>query len=392
MTDNVDVLIIGGAIMGSSLAWWLTRDPGFGGRVVVIERDPSYAYAATSLSHSSIRQQFGQAINVRISQFGAAFLRDIRDWMGPEAPPIPIRSDGYLYLADTPAFADALRQAQALQAGLGAATRLLGPDQAAAEWPYLCFDGIALASHNPVDEGAFDGIALFDLFRRQARAQGAHYVTGEVAGLTRDRDRITAATLTDGTSYAPGIVVNCAGTRGAQVANMAGLSLPVEPRARFSYVFDAAEPLPGPLPLTIDPAGVHVRPEGGGFLAGYVPRPDLPRDPEDFTIDHAVWEDAVWPILATRIPAFERIRLRRTWVGHYDYNRLDRNAVLGPHPEVANFLFCNGFSGHGLQQSPAIGRGLAEWIVDGGWRTLDLSGLGYERVALNRPLIERAVI
>lgn len=392
MSDSVDVLIVGGAIMGSSLAWWLTRDPGFDGRVVVVERDPSYARAATSLSHSSIRQQFGQAINVRISQFGAAFLRDIQAWMGPEAPPIPIRSDGYLYLADTPAFADALTQAQALQAGLGAATRLLSPAQAAAEWPYLSFDGIALASHNPVDEGAFDGIALFDLFRRRARAQGATYVTGEVADLTRQGNRITAVTLQDGTRYSPGIVVNCAGTRGARVAAMADLALPVEPRARYSYVFDAAEPLPGPLPLTIDPAGVHVRPEGTGFLAGYVPQPDMARDPEDFTMDHAAWEDTVWPILAARIPAFERIRLRQTWVGHYDYNTLDQNAVLGPHPELANFLFCNGFSGHGLQQSPAIGRGLAEWIVHGGWRTLDLSGLGYERIALNRPLIERAVI
>lgn len=392
MEKTPDVLIVGGAMMGSSLAWWLTRDPDFTGRVLVIERDPSYEYAATSLSHSSIRQQFGQAINIRISRFCAEFVNGFRDWMGEDAPEIPIRSFGYLYLADTPDFADALVQAQALQASLGAATRLMSPEQIATDWPFLETDGVLLGSHNPVDEGYFDGITVFDWFRRQARARGAEYVSGEVTRLSRDGDRITHVQLADGTTYVPGVVVNCAGTRGARLAAMAGLDLPVEPRARFSYAFDAAEPLPAELPLTIDPAGVHVRWDGAGYLAGYAPTEDPARDPDDFTMDHSLWEEIVWPTLAARIPAFERIRLRRTWVGHYDFNTLDQNAVLGPHPEVGNFLFCNGFSGHGLQQSPAIGRGLAEWIIHGGWRSLDLSELGYERIAEGRPLIERAVI
>ncbi len=115
-------------------------------------------------------------------------------------------------------------------------------------------------------------------------------------------------------------------------------------------------------------------------------------DPTDFTVDHTLFEEKFWPLLAHRIPAFERIKLRNTWVGHYDFNTLDQNAILGPHPEVTNFLFANGFSGHGLQQSPAVGRGISEQIVYGDWRSLDLSSLGYARVAANAPMLERAII
>jgi glycine/D-amino acid oxidase-like deaminating enzyme len=175
---------------------------------------------------------------------------------------------------------------------------------------------------------------------------------------------------------------------------MAGIDdLPVEPRKRYSWVFRAAEPLPGVLPLTIDPSGVHVRQDGpGAYLAGAAPDPDLATDPGDFALDPARWEDHVWPILATRIPAFEAIRVVSEWAGHYDFNTLDQNAILGPHPDLPNFFFQNGFSGHGLQQSPGMGRGMAELLTHGDYRSLDLAPFGYERVAAGRPMLERAVI
>ncbi len=388
-----DVVIIGGAMIGSSVAWWLSRDPAFKGRILVVERDPTYAQAASSLSHSSIRQQFGSEVNVLISRFGAEFIHGFRDWMDdPEAPDIRLQSFGYLYLADNEGFASVLRDNAAMQNRLGAATRILSPDAIKAAWPWFEVGDIVCGSHNPVDEGYLDGASVFDWFRRKARAKGVEYVPNEVAGLDRAGDRVRAVHLASGETIGAGWVVNAAGTRASRIAAMAGLPLPVEPRKRYSVLFSAAEPLPADIPLTIDPAGVHVLPSGANYLAGCVPDPDVAADPDDFVMDHALWEEFMWPALAARIPAFERLRVVSTWVGQYDYNTLDQNAVLGPSPDIPNLLFANGFSGHGFQQAPAVGRGLAEWIVHGGWRSLDLSPLGYDRVVRGEPLRERAII
>lgn len=390
---SYDVVIIGGGMIGASCAWWLARDPDFKGKVLVIERDPTYEFASTSHTNSSIRQQFGSEINIRISQFGAEFIHNFKEFMGvPDAPEITLQSFGYLYIADTPAFAETLRASAALQQSLGAGTRILTPDEIAAQWPFYNLDGIILGSHNPVNEGYFDGGTIFDWFRRQSRALGVEWRTGEVTGISREGGRVTGVTLADGGSIACGTLVNASGPRAALTARMAGLDLPVEPRRRFTFVFDAAEPLPADLPLTIDPSGVHMRSDGRYYLCGCPPDLDPAVDFTDFTMDHEIWEEKVWPAIATRVPAFERVKVINHWVGHYAFNTLDQNAIVGPHPDLPNFLFCNGFSGHGLQQSPAMGRGIAELVTHGGYRSLDLSPLGVERIIENRPLLERAVI
>ena len=146
---------------------------------------------------------------------------------------------------------------------------------------------------------------------------------------------------------------------------MVGVDLPVRPRKRHVYHVDAPISL-GAAPLTIDPTGVYLRPEGEAYIAGFSPRDGEP-DPDtlDLATDRAPFEALVWPALAHRVPAFDRLRLLDTWAGHYEVNTLDHNAIIGPHPTFANLLFANGFSGHGLQQAPAVGRGLAEWIVTG---------------------------
>ena len=393
--DSYDVVIIGGAIMGSSLAWWLTEMAGFNGSVLVVERDPSYLKCASVLSNSSIRQQFSTELNIRISQFTADFCRNLRANMGGDerVPNLHVHNFGYLYLADTEAFADVLRANQALQLSAGAETRLLTADQIAAEYPFYNVDDIVLGSINTKDEGYWDGGTLFEWFRRSAQSRGIEYVAGEVAALTRSGGRIESVTLADGRRVACGHVVNAAGTRGARVASMAGLPLPIEPRKRYTWVFTAETPLGRDLPLTIDPSGVHMRTDGPQtYLCGCKGDPDPEADPDDFAMDHGLWENHVWPILATRVPQFEAIRVVTEWAGQYDYNILDQNAVLGPHPEVDNFLFMNGFSGHGLQQSPAMGRGLAEWITHGEYRSLDLSPFGYDRVARGETMVEGAVI
>ena len=193
--------------------------------------------------------------------------------------------------------------------------------------------------------------------------------------------KVTHVRLASGDAVACGTVVNASGTRGARTARMAGIELPIEARKRYTFVFSAARPLIRDLPLTIDPSGVHMRTDNRNYMAGCPPDDDSAVDPDDFTADHALWEDKVWPVLAHRVPQFDAIRLINSWVGHYDYNTLDQNAVIGRHPQVTNFLFTNGFSGHGLQQSPALGRGTAELIIHGRYRSLDLSEFHYERIA-----------
>ena len=393
MTAAYDVVIVGGAIYGASVAFHLASDPDFDGSVLVVERDPTYRFASTSHTNSCIRQQFSDPLNVRISQYGAEYVLNFRERSGmADAPALRLHSFGYMYLADTPAFAAALKQAQLLQASLGAGTRHMTPDQIAADYPFYNLDGIIAANHNTVNEGYFDGGTLFDWWKRGAKRAGVTFITDEVTGMTTTADRVTAVQLASGAEVACRWVVNASGPRAARTAAMAGISLPVEPRKRYTYVFQAETPLDRDLPLTIDPSGVHVRTDGRYYMAGGHPDHDPGVDPDDFAFDHTLWEDKIWPAIATRIPAFERVKVVNEWVGHYAYNTLDQNAVVGPHPEVANFVFVNGFSGHGLQQSPALGRGMAEWITHGAWRTLDLSPLGYGRIAAGRPVIEKAII
>jgi glycine/D-amino acid oxidase-like deaminating enzyme len=204
---------------------------------------------------------------------------------------------------------------------------------------------------------------------------------------------VQSVTLASGQIIACGQIVNASGTRGARTAAMAGITIPIEPRKRFTWVFAAEQPLDRDLPLTIDPSGVHFRQDGKTtYMAGGHSDIDPAVDPDDFTMDHAIWQDHIWPTIATRIPQFEAIKVLREWVGHYDYNTLDQNAITGPHSTVSNFLFLNGFSGHGLQQSPAMGRATAEWLTYGEYRTLDLSPLGFDRIAEGRAYREAAII
>ena len=392
-----DVVIVGGAMYGSSVAWFLTENPDFNGSILVVERDPTYAACSTTHTNSCMRQQFSSEINVHVSQFAADFVKNIRTYMGGDerVPELAIQSYGYMYLADNDAFADVLRASHKVQAAAGAGTRLMTVDDIRAEYPFYQLDDIVLGSHNPVDEGYWDGITVFDWWRRSARERGAEYLKNEVVAMTRSADgkRVESVTLASGEVIGCGTVVNASGPRAVLTARMAGIDIPVEPRKRFTFIFSAERPLDRELPLTIDPTGVHMRQDGREtYLAGCPPQIDPAVDYDDYDMDHDIWESRVWPVLASRVPQFEAIRLTNHWAGHYAYNTFDHNAILGRHTVVSNFVFVNGFSGHGLQQSPAMGRGTAELITHGEYRSLDLSVFNYERIEKEIPFVEKAVI
>ncbi len=392
-----DVVIIGGAIMGSSAAWFLSQNPDFDGRILVVERDMSYQACSTAHTNSCMRQQFSSELNIKMSQFTAEFAKNMRDHMGgdPRVPNLNIRSFGYLYLSDNDAFSAILKRDQILQRSLGAETEILSADVLAERYPFYNLDDILCGSINLKDEGYWDGATQFDWMRRLAREAGVDYIENRVVALNRspNGDKIASVTLASGETIACGTVINASGPRAAETARMAGIDVPVEPRKRFTWVVKAETPLDRDLPLTIDPNGVHMRENGAGtYMIGGHAEQDFAVDPTDFEMDHGLWMDHIWPTIATRVPAFEAVKIQSEWAGHYAYNVFDQNAIVGPHPEIGNFIFMNGFSGHGLQQSPAMGRGVSEWVTYGAFRSLDLSPFSYERITQGTSLAERAVI
>ena len=318
--SSYDVVIVGGAIMGASAAWFLSDDPDFDGKVLVVERDTSYEFSSTMHTNSCMRQQFSTELNVRISQFAADFVKNLPRYMGNDdrVPDLSIQNFGYMYLADNDDFADVLRESQATQIAAGAATQLMSPEQIKAAYPFYNVDDIVLGSINLVDEGFWDATAVFDWWRRSARERGVEYVQNEVVAMTKNAagTRVENVKLKSGEVIACAHVLNASGPRAIETAKMAGVAVPVEPRKRFSWIFSAEKPLDRDLPLTIDPSGIHVRENGGGtYQCGGHSEIDPAVDYDDFQMDHSIWENHVWPVLATRIPQFEAIKVQSEGVG-----------------------------------------------------------------------------
>jgi sarcosine oxidase len=387
-----DVVIVGGGVIGSAIAFFLAAQSAFAGSVVVVERDSTYERASTPRSAGSIRQQFSIEENILISKYCIEFLDSLHEYLevDGETPDVAFVEAGYLFLAG-PEGIDVLRQNHVLQRRCGAVIDFLSPAELESRFPWLRVDDLAAGTHGVEGEGWLDPNALMQGFRRKARSLGVVYVEDEVVALEREGDRIVAARLRGGDRIGCGALVNAAGAVAADVAEMAGLALPVRPRKRTVFVIRCDADIPR-CPLVIDPTGMFFRPEGEAFICGIAPPPAEDPDCLDLEVDYAQFEDRVWPLLAARVPAFDTLKMERAWAGHYAYNTVDQNAVLGPHPEVANFLFANGFSGHGLQQSPAVGRAISEWITFGQTRTLDLSRLSYDRLVRGEPLRERNIV
>jgi glycine/D-amino acid oxidase-like deaminating enzyme len=383
------VLIIGGGVLGSAAACFLARD--FGIRARVCERDPTYRIASSALSASSIRQQFSTEINIRLSQASLAFLRRIGEELaiGNDAPVVGLTEPGYLYLA-TEAGKPALAANHAVQKQCGADVALLNSAQVKARFPWLEVGDLAAGSLGCSGEGWFDGYGLLQAFRRKALSLGVQFVTDDVAQLSV-RGATVRATTTRGAVIDADNLLIAAGAWSAPLAAQLGFDLPVSPRKRDVFVFESPAVLPG-CPLVIDPGGLWFRPEGRTFIAGAPPRgADLDALPLD-QIDHGLFDAVIWPALAARVPALAALRVKRAWAGYYEFNRFDQNGLVGRLPGQERVFLTCGFSGHGMQHAPAVGRAIAELIATGQYSSLDLAPLSPERIAANRPLVERNVI
>nr|UOZ96577.1 FAD-dependent catabolic D-arginine dehydrogenase DauA [Cupriavidus sp.] len=392
-----DVAILGAGVMGASLAYWLTRLQS-GLSVLLIDQDFGFQRASSSLSASSIRQQFSCPVNVQLSSFGISFLRQAGDLLATsgQIPDFGLHEGGYLYLAQEHQ-EDALRRLYEVQRGQGADLALLDKTALHARFPWLYSEDLAVGCLGLSGEGWFDGPALHQAFLAKAVAQGAQRLQAKVVGLSGPRapngDLLRCDTvIVDGPScesIAAGVVVNAAGPWSAALARLAGLSIPIAARRRTVFVVSTPQPFSN-CPLVIDPSGFWIRPEGNFFLTGTTPvedKDDLPLVPAFEELD-----ENQWARLAHRIPALEAMRIERAWAGYYEMNLFDHNALLGPHPQLPGFYCMAGFSGHGMQHAAGAGLGLAEWILYGEPRSLDLRPLSVDRWVQGVPLNEANVI
>ncbi|GFT41526.1 FAD-dependent oxidoreductase domain-containing protein 1 [Nephila pilipes] len=416
-----EYVVVGGGIMGSSIAYSLKNRAPDSFEVMVIERDPKYTRASTTLSVGGIRQQYSLEENIKLSMYSADFLRNVKQHLSvldDDPPDIQFQPQGYLFLA-TEAGVEQMLKNHKLQTELGAKVELMRPRHMKETFPWMNTDDIALGSYGFENEGWFDPWALLSAFKRKAISLGTTYVHGEVIGFEiEDKSHVKGEDakplfrsnylymkdeLGDIHCVEFGFLIIAGGAYSSDVArllmigNGPGLlstSIPVEPRKRYVYVFNCVT---GPginMPLIVDPNGVYVRREGlgGKYICGRSPAPNEEPDTSNLEVDYNFFESHVWPTLAKRIPMFECIKVSSAWAGFYDYNSFDQNAILGPHPYYENVFFATGFSGHGIQMAPAVGRAMMELLIDKCYVTIDLSRFHLDRVYEEKPLFEQHIV
>lgn len=374
--------------MGAATACFLARD--HGAAVTVIERDPSYARASSSLSLSSIRQQFSQPVNMALSRWSIGFLRRVGEELAvaDDVPTVGLVEPGYLYLA-TEAGAGTLRKVHAVQRAEGVDVALLSPSELAARFPWLAVDDLVLGSLGLSGEGWFDGPALHRAFRRKAKACGVAFVEAEATGFETAGDRVMAVRCADGSRIGGEAFAIAAGAWSAPLGKTLGFELPIHAKKRDVFVLETPASLPG-CPLVIDPSGFWFRTEGSLILAGGPPRGDDADEAPLHDIDHGLFDELLWPTLAARVPQLEALRLRSAWAGYYEMNAFDHNGLAGRLPGYANAFTACGFSGHGMQQSPAVGHSMARLIA--GQDAPLIAELTPRRLLDRRPLLEANVI
>lgn len=387
--ERCDVLVIGGAVMGSSVAYFLeTLDSGLD--VVVAEPDPTYEWASTLRASGGVRVLFSCPENIEMSKFGRAFIRALPTALAVDGRETPVDwvEGGYLFIVP-PGSLPLLTANWRVQQAHGCEVDLLTPAELARRFPAMNVSDLGGGVHSPRD-GWCDPNGLLQGLRRKAIALGARYVAERVVALDCAHLRVRRATLASGRTIAADAFVNAAGAWAAKIGAMAGMPLPIAPLRRFEHYFTCGNPIE-PLPYVKDLDRLAFRSEGRGFSGGLV-NGDEPRG-FNFEIDHDHFERVVWPALAHRFPPFEAARCHRTWSGLYEQCELDGNPIIGNWPGRRDNLYVvAGFSGHGMMHAPAAGRAIAELIVERRFRTLDLTRLGYARVLAHAPYAEAGIL
>ena len=380
--DSADVVIIGGGVVGSSAAWRL-REDGVTGRIVVVERDRSYARASSFLAMGGIRQQFAASVCVRMVQHSVALWRsfDTRLRTATHTPHAWFRQRGYLFLADD-TNAGTLAAREAAQADAGAVQQRLSIDEIRALVPGLALDDIHFGLFGPEDGYANPREVLFG-FRAAAEAAGVEYLEDTVTGVQTRGGRVTGITLASGGRLDAPVVVNAAGALAGRVATLAGLSVPVEPVRQLLFRCTLPRVWPSRFPMVIDPGGVHWRhddalaPGDPDRIILAFTKWDEPAG-ENLDCDDVRWETEFYPALIRRLPAAVDVSDVHGWAGHYEMTP-DHNPVLGEHPSLGGFIFASGFSGHGLMMSPATGLVVSELVRLGESRTFDIAPFAVDR-------------
>lgn len=378
-----DVAVIGGGVIGCAAAYFLKRAGA--ARVTVIEPDPTYAKAASPVATGGCRRLFARPENIQMSQFSIAFFKDFETHTGVD---VQWKEGGYLFVV-TEGHEQVLEQNARTEQGLGVRVDLLDRKQLAERYPWMRNDDLALGALSPED-GWLDPNSALQGFRKAAQSLGATFLRDRVVDLYVSGRRVSEIELASGERVKADAFVNAAGCWAASIAKLAGMDLPVNPMRRFEHYVELGDRLP-PMPLIKDPERLVIRPEGKGYAVGLVDG----SEPRGFNteVDHAYFERVVWPALARRIPAFEKLRLKREWAGLYDECELDGNMILGNWPgRLDNFHVACGFSGHGLMHAPAVGRALSELVLRGRFETLDLSRMGYRRVLEGKPYGETGIL
>ena len=389
MTEkSFDVLIIGGGVMGSSIAYHLLT-AGFDGTVGIIEKDAAYEFASTPRSVGGIRQQFSTEVNIKACLYGVAAFERFDEEMAVDGEPAhcEYRSSGYLLLGDEHNW-EAIKRHNALQRSMGVNVELLTPEDLLNHYPGMNIDDLKGGSLGR-RAGYMDAYGVLQGYLKKARSLGAHYVKAEVAEVVRKGSRATMVKTTDGAAYGAGVMVLCAGAWSGEIATSMGLELPVIPSPKMAFHVDPAENFDIDLPFIFNPDGLWFRPESGRQIICGRDRGDVRGFTFDWDRDY--FTDDLWPRLYNRFKTLDRLKLIRGWSGLYAVNTLDHNALLGAYPDLDNFYVATGFSGHGLMQSPAVGKGISELIINGQYNTVDLTPLSVERVFTGKLVVEEAV-
>jgi FAD-dependent oxidoreductase domain-containing protein 1 len=383
-----DILIVGGGVIGSSIAYHLLND-GLDGTVAVLEKDLSYEFASTPRSMGGIRQQFTTEINIRICQYSIEAIEGFDDEMAVDGEPAHAyyHPRGYLFLADENNW-ETLQKQYRFQRSLGVDVDLLTPEEVKDILPHMNVEGLLGASFGR-RAGYMDAYGVLQGYQRKAKSLGANYIHAEVVEILRQKDRVHGVRTLKGEVFEGASVVIAAGPWAAEVGAMAGVELPVEPTPQMAFCFDPTEKFDYELPFTFHPHGQWFRHESGKQVVTGKDRNETPGFRFDW--DRQYFEDDLWPRLAGLVPSFESLKLTRGWGGLYAVNKLDHNALLGMYPGVDRLYVAGGFSGHGLMQSPAAGKGMSELIRTGRYETIDLSPLSLDRIFTERRVLEEAV-